>query len=57
MTYTATFAHFADGEGEFEFEVEVEGKSLESVQEYLDNCGDYDESILLSVEPNQSIVA
>jgi len=51
MTYTARFAHFADGEGEQEFEVEVQGESLESVQEYLCNCGEYDESILLSVEP------
>jgi hypothetical protein len=49
MMFTATFASTKDSS---EYEVQVEGESVETVGEYLDNCGKYDGDLLLSVEPN-----
>lgn len=50
MMFTATFASTKDSS---EYEVQVEGESVETVGEYLDNCGEYDGDLLLSVEPNE----
>jgi hypothetical protein len=43
--FTATFAN-EDGE----YEVQVQGESVETVGEFLCNCGEYGDDLLLSVE-------
>lgn len=44
--FTATFIR-EDGS---EYEVQVSGESVETVGEFLCNCGEYGDDILLSVE-------
>lgn len=41
-------AEFARENGTL-FQVEVSGESVETVSEYLCNCGEYDDCLLLSV--------